>query len=118
LVAVTVLALFPVTVVVYRLLFHPLASVPGPKLAAATKLWQAYHYRQGKSLAGLHAKYGPVVRIAPNEVTYNTVEAHEAIYRKSLLGTEEKKGDLSANTTGLTVAGAGSPFVKSPWYGQ
>lgn len=31
------------SILVYRLCFHPLSSVPGPRLAAATSLYIRYH---------------------------------------------------------------------------
>ena len=37
---------------VYNLFFHPLAHIPGPRLAAATYLYQTYF-----SLAGGHSRY-------------------------------------------------------------
>lgn len=61
--AVLLLVLVQTWRVVYRLLFHPLASVPGTKLAAATTLWQFYWdaVRGGKMvfrLEEMHQKYG------------------------------------------------------------
>lgn len=54
--------------VIYRLLFHPLRIYPGPKLGAITK----WHWDSNASDPGylfrMHAQYGPIVRIAPNEV--------------------------------------------------
>jgi len=52
-----------VSLLVYRLLFHPLSSFPGPKLAAVTSLYQVYYdvYRGGQfldKLKELHAIYG------------------------------------------------------------
>ena len=47
---------------VYRLYFHPLAKFPGPKLAAATSLHNAYYdiMQPGlvKMLPELHRNYG------------------------------------------------------------
>ena len=60
----------------YRLYVHPLANVPGPKLAAATR-WYEFWYsglRNNKyplKLKQLHERYGPIVRINPHEVNIN-----------------------------------------------
>jgi len=43
LVAVFLLVLFVALKTVYHLLFSPLAGFPGPRLAASTKLYEAYH---------------------------------------------------------------------------
>jgi hypothetical protein len=48
---------------IYRLHFHPLAGVPGPKLAAITWLYQTYYSFVGGSrfylhIEKLHHKYG------------------------------------------------------------
>ena len=50
-------------VIVYRLYFHPLAKVPGPKLAAITWLYQTYYSFVGGSrfyleIEKLHQIYG------------------------------------------------------------
>lgn len=49
--------------VVFRLVLHPLRSVPGPKLAAATSLYELYHncIKHGQyafHVQKLHRKYG------------------------------------------------------------
>ncbi|RYP86137.1 hypothetical protein DL769_000815 [Monosporascus sp. CRB-8-3] len=77
------LLIFPASLAVYRLCFHPLSKIPGPRLAAITPLWYAYHIRRSRLLLlgqELHNKYGPAVRIAPNEVQFNSKEAFQAIY--------------------------------------
>ncbi len=81
-VVVTILPL--VVLIVHRLFSHPLARVPGPKLAAISNIWQARHVRDGRSCElgkTLHKTYGPVVRVGPNEVWFNSVEAFKEIYR-------------------------------------
>ena len=53
----------------YRRFLHPLAKVPGPTLAAVTKLYQSYYnHRYYLQIEKLHKKYGPIVRITPDEV--------------------------------------------------
>ena len=52
----------------YRLLFHPLRHFPGDKLSALTKWTWDYYASDPAYLEKLHAKYGPVIRICPNEV--------------------------------------------------
>lgn len=69
--------------VTYNLYFHPLRDYPGPKLAAATRLpW--YRALLGGQISywtkQLHDQYGPVVRLAPNEISYTTAEAWKDIY--------------------------------------
>lgn len=72
-----------------RIYFHPLSTIPGPRLAAATHLYEAYYniLRQGlsKHVIGLHERYSlyflnltleinlsiadsPVIRIGTNRV--------------------------------------------------
>ncbi|KDR74026.1 hypothetical protein GALMADRAFT_269528 [Galerina marginata CBS 339.88] len=52
--------------------FHPLAQHPGPILCKLTKLWTTYVAYQGKLHKyhkQLHEKYGPIVRVGPNELS-------------------------------------------------
>ncbi|TFY54545.1 hypothetical protein EVJ58_g8800 [Rhodofomes roseus] len=56
---------------------HPLAIYPGPLLCRMTKLWMVYQANTGKShefIRSLHATYGPVVRIGPNELSVVDVD--------------------------------------------
>ncbi|PNS16791.1 Isotrichodermin C-15 hydroxylase [Sphaceloma murrayae] len=56
----------------YTVFFHPLRKIPGPWYAKAFRLPYIRHLLDGSSvtwLTGLHAKYGPVVRYSPNEVS-------------------------------------------------
>lgn len=68
---------------IYRVYFHPLSHVPGPKLAAATSLWLAYHTFIGDectAVSELHKRYGPVLRVGPNDIDIADGDAIEPIY--------------------------------------
>jgi hypothetical protein len=68
----------------YQLLFHPLAHVPGPRIAALTNLWKVYHIygtQLHELLLELHERHGPVVRIGPNDVHIQDTEAVVTIYK-------------------------------------
>ena len=67
----------------YQRYFHPLASIPGPLLAALTSAWKLQLLRTGaydRELVALHRKYGHFVRIAPNEVVISDKRAIKQIY--------------------------------------
>lgn len=70
------------TTCIYRRYFHPLAKIPGPFLPAVTKLYQSYfNCRYYLEIERLHQKYGPVVRITPDEVHIaSNSEDYEKIY--------------------------------------
>lgn len=58
---------------IYRLKFHPLAKFPGPRLAAITMMYAGWYdlpFASSfcKELPRLHDKYGPIVRIRPDEL--------------------------------------------------
>ncbi|GAB7349663.1 hypothetical protein MBLNU459_g0337t1 [Dothideomycetes sp. NU459] len=72
-----------VTLCIYRLYFHPLAHVPGPLICRVTSLWTHYHAWAGdeaRLITAFHARYGPVLRIAPNEVCIADGSALAPIY--------------------------------------
>ncbi|CCM00994.1 uncharacterized protein FIBRA_03042 [Fibroporia radiculosa] len=66
-----------------RLILSPLGKLRGPNLAAATRLVLMYYEFTGRRrewIHALHMKYGPVVRIAPDEVSFATWDAVKEIY--------------------------------------
>ncbi|KAH7065753.1 benzoate 4-monooxygenase cytochrome-like protein P450 [Paraphoma chrysanthemicola] len=69
--------------VVYNLYAHPLSRFPGPKTWAATRMRWAHAMQSGnyhQKLHDLHEKFGPVVRIAPDELSYVAADAWKDIY--------------------------------------
>ncbi|KAJ3530852.1 hypothetical protein NMY22_g8407 [Coprinellus aureogranulatus] len=72
----------------YRAYFHPLAGVPGPRLAAITDYYATYYDlvengKMVKQLESLHKRYGPIVRIGPNKVHFSDSKAFDLIYKDS-----------------------------------
>lgn len=60
-----------------------MARFPGPVSAAVSNLPYSKSYlggRQPYDILALHEKYGPVVRTAPNELSFSTPEAWRDIY--------------------------------------
>lgn len=75
------LVLYIAAVCVYRRFFHPLAKVPGPFLPAVTMLYQSYYNKYYYlQIEKMHARYGPVVRITPDEVSLADPDDYEKIY--------------------------------------
>ncbi len=84
------LALYLTVLSIYRRYFHPLAKVPGPLLPAITKLYQTYWAgKYFEQIDRLHQKYGPVVRINPDEVHLSDPENYDRIY---FIGSKYTKG--------------------------
>ncbi|KEF56776.1 uncharacterized protein A1O9_06966 [Exophiala aquamarina CBS 119918] len=80
---------------IWRALVTPLRDLPGPVFASFTRLWYLKNVWRGdfeKVNVKLHERYGPIVRIAPNEYSIDDPEAIKVIY------------------------GHGTSFTKAPWY--
>ncbi|GFF54479.1 probable endo-1,4-beta-xylanase C [Aspergillus udagawae] len=81
------------SILVYRLLLHPLHSFPGPLLARVSSLWFIFPNRKAHlTLQNLHSQYGPIVRTGPSDLSILYPSAVPAIY------------------------GSQSPCTKSTWY--
>ena len=73
--------LYVILLCAYRLTLHPLGKFPGPKIAAAT-FWYEFYYnfvQRGQYvwiIRDMHEKYGPIVRITPDELHVNDPNFH------------------------------------------
>lgn len=68
---------------IYNAFLHPLSKFPGPKLAAATRipfLRMTWSGSIPQHMSNLHDTYGPVVRVTPTELSFNTAQAWKDIY--------------------------------------
>ncbi|KAI0142977.1 cytochrome P450 [Xylariaceae sp. FL1272] len=68
----------------YNAYFHPLARIPGPFAWSASRVPFIYSLLNGTivhDIQDLHRKYGPILRIAPNEVTFARGDAWADIFQ-------------------------------------
>ncbi|KAE8165528.1 cytochrome P450 [Aspergillus tamarii] len=68
---------------VYNLFLSPLASFPGPRLWAVSNIPRQISILGGHShlkMLALHHHYGPVVRVGPNELSFNSPQGFRDIY--------------------------------------
>ncbi|KAF7317072.1 Protein kinase domain-containing protein [Mycena chlorophos] len=72
-------AFLSASVVLYRLSpLHPLANIPGPFVAKISKTWMGWVAMGGKQhlyYQKLHLRYGDVVRVGPNELSFANKDA-------------------------------------------
>lgn len=90
---------------VYNLYFHPLRHFPGPFEARATRIWYCRKLLSGKvsfEIGKVHAQYGDVVRIAPDELSFNDPAAWNDIY-----GYRTGKGEFDKDPTFYSVTSSG-----------
>jgi cytochrome P450 len=81
---------------IYNVFFHPLRNQPGPKLYAASRITWSLDFISGKSqyrLNELHKKYGDVVRIGPNELSYVNPQVWKEVYASRIGGQMQKDPD-------------------------
>lgn len=93
---------------VYRIFFHPLARYPGPRLAAITPLVHVYHFVAGDAVAwldGVHRRYGDVVRVEPNRLSYIAPQAWKDVYGHAT-GTRRANSKEQKNSRNLFANGS------------
>jgi hypothetical protein len=95
------------SLVLYRLYFHPLSQIPGPRLAAITYLYETYYDilkapggQYWHKLEELHKEYGPIIRINPDEVQIHDPDFYDSIYAG---------GPTRRHRYARSVSGNGSP---------
>ncbi|KAI2468304.1 cytochrome P450 [Annulohypoxylon bovei var. microspora] len=92
---------FVLSILVYRLGFHPLARYPGPLLAACTDWYTVFWHVSGNrhlELHRQHGKHGKYVRFGPNSLSINSAIASRDLH------------DVNANTSKSTMYTASKRF--------
>lgn len=75
------IALF--SLIIYRILFHPLSRFPGPFVAKFSGFWRSKRYLRGSwhdDIVEVHRQYGRIVRIAANELSIVDEHAMKNLY--------------------------------------
>ncbi|KAK5056690.1 hypothetical protein LTR84_012222 [Exophiala bonariae] len=76
--------LYCVAYISYYRYIHPLSRYPGPFVASFTNFWKVYQLWTSHlpdNLIKVHQKYGSVVRVGPNDLSFNSAEAVTQIYK-------------------------------------
>jgi hypothetical protein len=74
---------------IYRVCFHPLRGFPGPKTSAFTRIPHLFTIIRGVPLSyvkNFHLLYGEVVRISPDELSFDDPQALRDIHGRGLGG--------------------------------
>ncbi|KAH7007774.1 cytochrome P450 ClCP1 [Ilyonectria destructans] len=82
LIAIIAVVVLTVLVMMYNIYLSPLSTYPGPKASAATSIPYLRAVITGNTcdyVYKLHQKYGDVVRISPNELSYTSSKAWKDI---------------------------------------
>lgn len=86
--ASTAVLLLGVTLL-YKFILHPvflspLARIPTAhwscSLSSSWMLWARFRNRENETLFEAHRRHGPVVRVAPSEVSINNMETVKTVY--------------------------------------
>lgn len=74
---------YRISICIYNIFLHPLCSFPGPVTSAASTWPKIRHALRGDVIywiVDLHAKFGEVVRVSPNELSFSSADAWKDIY--------------------------------------
>jgi len=82
LVALASLAFFKL--IIYNGFLSPLSKIPNAHWTAPFSpvwiLWTRYRCYENRALHAAHLKHGPVIRVAPNELSINDVNGLRTVY--------------------------------------
>ncbi|KAL7652954.1 hypothetical protein ACMYSQ_007697 [Aspergillus niger] len=84
-ITLTVFLAYVIGCIVYRLYLSPIAAFPGPPLAAVTWYYEFYYDaicggRYIFKIKDMHKRYGPIVRINPEELHIETSTFYDELY--------------------------------------
>ncbi|KAI0659811.1 high nitrogen upregulated cytochrome P450 monooxygenase 2 [Cubamyces menziesii] len=120
---VSIFSTMLVSIAAYRLSpFHPLAQYPGPLGCRLSKFWMAilsFSGRQHIYIQNLHKRYGDVVRIGPNELSFRDPSVLNAMYGPGGLPRGPLMVGRLLTATDLPLVGIMDPQMhaerRKPW---
>lgn len=74
-----------ISIILYKIIYDPLAHIPSPLIARLTPIWLyslSFRGIEASTIDQLHKKFGAVVRVAPNEVDISDGAAIHQVYVK------------------------------------
>lgn len=98
------------TLIIYRLYFRSLSKFPGPKLWAIS-FWPEFYrdvIRRGRftwEIWAMHKKYGPIIRINPNELHIDDPDYYDTVYPGPSKQTEKYPPAAARFGNSLSVFG-------------
>ncbi|KAK4451390.1 cytochrome P450 [Podospora aff. communis PSN243] len=101
------LVINPLLRTIYNLTFHPLAALPGPKPWGASRLpflWALIRGELVHELEAMHRRYGPVIRVAPDEVAYAHPDAWNDIFLARFAKDPTWWGPMDGAAPGILTA--------------
>lgn len=113
-VAVTSICAVFLMQIIYRLYLHPLAKIPGPRLAAVTVYWRWYYEIKGvlpyklKQLQKDH-DWPPIIRIGPNDVVIHDPTQYDVIYKVNSKFMKDR------NFYGIATSGRNGGTTVTTW---
>lgn len=107
--------LYPITHAIYNVYFHPLSKIPGPFIWSASRLPYVRSLIRGNlvhDVQKFHARYGPIVRVTPNEVAFAQPEAWADIHQSRQENDNSDPSSGQASTRNYR-----GEFLKDPsWW--
>lgn len=79
-------------ILIYRATFTPLSKLPGPWYSLFSDVFLMCKEFSGQRrvyIHELHKRFGPVVRLGPNEVAFTSLEALKEIYQSGGSGYDK-----------------------------
>jgi hypothetical protein len=79
-------------ILIYRAIFAPLSKIPGPWYSLFSDVYLMYKEFSAQRrvyIHELHIRFGPVVRLGPNEVSFTSLDALKEIYQSGGSGYDK-----------------------------